>query len=101
MSDLATVTENTRASFGENSGLGATLKFAFNEGGVIYVDGKSVPNTVTNEDKPAECTIKLSMADYVAMGEGKADGTTLFMMGKLKVEGNMGVAMKLGQVMKR
>jgi len=95
------ITQEMKARVGDNSGLGATLKFNFNGEGIVYVDGKSTPNTVSNDDKPADCTIKVGLNDFMAMVDGKLDGTTAFMMGKLKVEGNMAVAMKLGPILGR
>ncbi|MDF3075129.1 MAG: sterol-binding protein, partial [Alphaproteobacteria bacterium] len=44
---------------------------------------------------PAQCTIKMSLDDFKAMASGQLDGMTAFMTGKLKIEGDMGVAMKL------
>ncbi len=37
--------------------------------------------------------------DFLNMLVGNSDGQTLFMQGKLKMGGNMGLAMKLGQVL--
>jgi putative sterol carrier protein len=98
---IAQITEGMRERVGENSGLGSTLKFDFNGKGIVYVDGKSVPNTVTNDDKPADCTINVSLEDFQKMVDGQLDGTTAFMMGKLKVAGNMAVAMKLGPILSK
>jgi putative sterol carrier protein len=47
---------------------------------------------------PAETpgvTIAMAADDFVALTEGKLDGTMAFMSGKLKVKGDMGLAMKL------
>ncbi len=100
MSDEITqITDELRKRVGANSGLGATLKFNFNGAGFIYIDGKATPNTVSNDDKPADCTIKVALADFKNLADGKLDATTAFMMGKLKVEGNMAVAMKLQPIL--
>ena len=96
---IETITTEMRTRVGDNSGLGATLKFDFNGAGIVYIDGKSTPNTVSNEDKAADCTINVSLENFQAMAEGKLDGTTAFMMGKLKVAGNMASAMKLGPLL--
>ena len=48
----------------------------------------------------ADCTIELTSEDFVNLVTGKVPGPQLFMMGKLKIAGNMGLAMKLGQVLK-
>ncbi|WP_281017013.1 MULTISPECIES: SCP2 sterol-binding domain-containing protein [unclassified Minwuia] len=100
MATLEEITEGMRDRVGDDSGLDATLKFDFGDDGVIFLDGASTPNTVTNEDKDADCTMKISKENFLAMVNGDLDGTTAFMMGKLKIEGNMGVAMKLQSVLR-
>ena len=80
---------------GADSCLGKILKFDLKGDGFIHIDGGSV----TNEDKPADCTIVVSKDDFEAMGEGKLDPTMAFMQGKIKVNGDMSVAMKLQPLM--
>jgi len=101
MGDISALTDEVRSKVGTNSGIGATVKFNLGSDGVIYVDGKSTPNSVSNEDKPADCTIKVSKEDYENLNAGKLDPTTAFMQGKIKVEGNMAVAMKLQPIFGR
>jgi len=43
----------------------------------------------------AQCTIAMKEADFVSLWEGKLPGPQAFMMGKLKIKGDMGLAMKL------
>ena len=96
--NLQEATEAVKAKVGTESGLGATVKFALDEG-VIYLDGKTVPNVVSNEDKDAECTIRVTLENFSKMLAGDLDATLAFMTGRLKVEGNMGIAMKLSSVL--
>ena len=42
----------------------------------------------------------LNESDFVQMFAGKLDATSAFMSGKLKIKGNMGLAMKLQKFMK-
>ncbi len=45
-------------------------------------------------------TITMKEGDYLAMVNGKLDGQTAFMTGKLKVAGDMGLALKLPNILK-
>jgi putative sterol carrier protein len=87
-------------AIGDNSGLGGTLKFDFGEPGSVYIDGKATPNTVSDGDgKSADCTITLTLETFEKMVKGELDGTSAFMQGKLRVAGDMGLAMKLGPIL--
>lgn len=96
--NLEACTEAIRSKVGTDSGLGATLKFDCGADGVIYIDGKSTPNTVSNNSGDAQCTVGISLEDLNAMLSGDLEPTTGFMMGKLKVTGDMSVAMRLQRV---
>jgi len=45
-------------------------------------------------------TITMAASDFLDLVDGKLDGTMAFMSGKLKVKGDMGLAMKLQQVLR-
>ena len=90
------------SAIGANLGLGGTLKFDFGEPGSVLVDGKSTPNSVSDGDgKTADTTISVTLADFEKMVKGELDGTSAFMQGKLRVAGDMGLAMKLGPVLQK
>ena len=89
-------------AIGANSGLGGTLKFDFGEPGSVLIDGKATPNTVGDGDgKNADCTISVSLETFEKMVKGELDGTSAFMQGKLRVAGDMGLAMKLGPILQK
>jgi len=90
MATLQEITDRIKTAVGADSGLGKTLKFNLKSDGVIFIDG----GTVTNEDKPADLTLTISLADLVAMAEGKLDAMTAVMGGKLQLS-DMGLAMSL------
>jgi len=46
-------------------------------------------------DKDADCTISVDKADFIALASGSLDPMMAFMSGKLKVAGDMSVAMGL------
>ena len=76
---------------------GKRVKLDFGPEGVVMLDGQA--NQVTETDGPADTTIKVSWEDWQAMRDGRLDGMTAFMQGKLKVEGDMSAAMQLQGVL--
>lgn len=96
--DMSACTETLRAKVATNASLGATLKFDCGADGVAYIDGKSTPNTVDNQDRDADCTVAITLENLAALLTGELEPTTGFMMGKFKVSGDMAVAMKLQRV---
>ena len=96
--DMQQCTETIRGKVGEASGLDAVLKFDCGTDGVIVIDGKSVPNTVSNENRDADCTISISRENLEALLTGQLDSITGFMTGKFTVAGDMSIAMKLQRV---
>jgi len=76
---------------------GKKVKIDFGDQGVVLLDGAA--QAVTEDDAPADTTIKVAWADWEAMSEGKLDGMTAFMQGKLRVEGDMSNAMQLQGVL--
>lgn len=95
MMSLSEVTESIRGKLGEDSDLDATVKLDLGETGVVYIDATQTPNTVSNEDKEADCVLQVSVEDLRAMSTGELSPTAAFMEGKLVVTGDMGIAMKL------
>ena len=76
---------------------GKRVKIDFGAEGAVMLDG--VANNVTEENGPADTTIKVSWEDWQALSSGQMDGMTAFMQGKLKVEGDMSAAMQLQGVL--
>ena len=76
-----------------SAGFDRSVKFETSEG-VIVIDGATVSTT----DSPADCTIKLSLEDLESLVAGDLNPTMAFMQGKLKIEGDMSVAMALSQI---
>lgn len=70
-----------------------------NDGGSTqswYVDLKAGDGSVAVGKAPkADCTISMKDSDFIALMTGKLDGQSAFFGGKLKIKGNMALAMKL------
>lgn len=71
------------------------MKFDCGADGVVVIDGAGV----STDDAAADCVISLSKDDLEAMVAGELAPTAAFMQGKLKVHGDMSVAMQLSQIL--
>ncbi len=85
---------DTIRSKAEGSDFSRSVKFDMGGDGVIVIDGSSVSTT----DAEADCTIKLTKDNLEAMMAGELNPTMAYMSGKLKIEGDLTVAMQLSQV---
>ncbi|MFT4033446.1 MAG: SCP2 sterol-binding domain-containing protein [Siphonobacter sp.] len=72
-------------------GTGDVIKFSTDQGNIIIDrDG-----TVTNDDREADVTIGISAKDLSKLMTGDLNPMMAVMMGKIKIEGDMSLAMKL------
>lgn len=96
---LEKITDEIRGRVGAHSPLSAIVKFDFGDEGVIRVDGKASPTVVDNDNSDADCTVKVAMDDFVKIADGSLNPQMAFMTGKLRVEGDMSLAMQLGSIL--
>ncbi|MGB0458858.1 MAG: SCP2 sterol-binding domain-containing protein [Porticoccaceae bacterium] len=96
---VQTIIDGLTEKVGENCGLGSIVKFDFGDQGSVILDASQVPNVVSTEGPEPDCTMVISIEDFMAMAEGSLDGVSAFMTGRLKVNGDMGIAMKLGALL--
>lgn len=74
--------------------LGKTLKFNMGDQ-QLFIDGTGEANVVSTGNADADCTVNVSMADFQSLVNGQLNPMSAFMSGKIRVDGDMGVAMKL------
>lgn len=79
--------------------LGAKIKFDFGDEGLIFIDGTQTPPVMTTQDEEADTTFSCSLDLFEKIAKGQQDPTMAFMMGKLKISGSMGIAMKLSSIL--
>ena len=76
-------------------GFDASVKFSITGEGAVIVDSSGV----RAEDGDADCTLTADADTFQAMMDGSLNPTAAFMTGKLSVDGDMGIAMKLGAML--
>jgi len=95
------ISDNIKGKPDLASKINATYKFTVTgeDSGSWVIDLKTEGGDVRASEEDADCTITIKDTDLVDLMTGKLNGQTAFMMGKLKVAGNMGLAMKLNSIL--
>ncbi|MEM8490162.1 MAG: SCP2 sterol-binding domain-containing protein [Pseudomonadota bacterium] len=83
------------------SRLDAVLKFDFGDEGVVVLDAKGDPVTVSNEDREADTTVTVSLADFAKILNKELPGDLAFAMGKLRLSGDMITGMSVTNLLNR
>ena len=79
--------------------IGAVYQFKLTgDGACEYVVDLKTPEIREGVEDDAQCVVTIDATDFVDMVTGKVQGQQLFMIGKLLIEGDMGVALRLQQV---
>ena len=92
--NFSDISESIQEQAKKVSPLGGTFKIVLDEN-VVFVDGSGEENLVSFEDNEADCTITTSQAALVDMMNGDLNPMMATMTGKVKIKGDMGLAMKL------
>lgn len=53
----------------------------------------------SGEQETPDCTLTMDSEDFKKMVEGELNGTQAFMSGKLRIEGDMGLALRLQDIL--
>lgn len=77
------------------SGFDGTAKFDIEGEGCVMMDDTGA----RAGDEAADVTLSADAETFQAILEGETNPTSAFMSGKLKVDGDMGLAMKLASVL--
>lgn len=78
------------------SRLGAVVRFDLGADGAPVLDARGGKAVFAEEsDAEADCTIKITRDNLVKLLDGKLDPMLGYTLGKIRVAGSLGVAMKL------
>jgi putative sterol carrier protein len=73
-----------------------SVKLDFTDLGALRLDGEG-PRF--DDGSAADCTIRADLDTFKAMFDGDLSPTSAFMTGRIKIEGDMGVAMKVASLL--
>ncbi len=79
----------------KGASLSRRVKFDLGGSDILIIDGA----TISQEDGPADVTLTLSQADLSSILSGDLNPQMAFMTGRLKVAGDMSLAMQLASVL--
>lgn len=96
---IETITDKIKAKIAMAPAINAKVKLDFGDEGCVFVDATQSPPAVSNDDAEADTVLACSMETFKAIVNGTQDPTMAYMMGKLKIKGNMGIAMKLNSIL--
>ena len=93
MDYLAIVKE--RAEGKDLSVLGGSVKFVADDN-IVFIDG--ISGEISSDDNEATCTISTDADTMQSIMDGSSSPQAAFMTGKLKVAGDMSIALKVQSV---
>ena len=101
---LESLADQLKSQAALNAPLGYRVLFDLGEAGAILWDGTETPAVIEALDggaseTAADTTLRFGVEDFAKLLQGELDPTLAYMTGKLKIEGSMGVAMKLAAML--
>ena len=96
---LETVRDKISQKLSRASALNAKVAFDFGDDGIVSVDATQDPPVIGQDGGDAAVTLVSSLETFEKILDGAQDPNVAFLMGKLKVQGSMGLAMKLNALL--
>lgn len=95
VSRFAKIHQRAVATLAEEGGFARRVTFDFGADGVIHVDGPAGEvREVAAED---DCRVTVSLDDFTALAKGVLDPAKAFLRGKIKIDGDLGLALELAR----
>ena len=94
------IAQKLRARLGEAPDFHHAVLLDFGAEGRLRIDTRDrAAPVIDHNSTPAECTLHMRLEDFVALAQKKLDPQMAYMTGRLKVEGDLMVAMQLGRLL--
>lgn len=79
----------------DGGGIDGSVKFVIEDEGAVRID----EDGARADDGDADCVLTADAETFQGILAGDVNPTAAFMSGRLKVDGDMGLAMKLGSIL--
>ncbi len=98
---FAEIAKRVEANPAKIAGMNANFQFELSgeDGGTYHANIANGKAEIGPGPTQANCTILMSAADFKAMTAGTLNATQAFMSGKLKIQGDMSLAMRLQAIL--
>jgi putative sterol carrier protein len=78
------------------AGIDGSVRFVIEDEGAVRIDASGA---TADDGSDADCTLTASAETFQGLLDGELDPTGAFMSGRLTVDGDMGLAMRLGSLL--
>ncbi|MCK4860741.1 MAG: SCP2 sterol-binding domain-containing protein [Rhodobacteraceae bacterium] len=95
MSDILDTAVSALSAKIDGQSFDGSVKFELVDVGAVRID----ENGVSVDDSDADCTLSADAEVFQAIIEGDTNPTSAFMTGKLKIDGDMSMALKLASLL--
>jgi putative sterol carrier protein len=97
MSDIVAAAVEALNAKLDGEGIDGSVKLVIEDEGAVRLDADGA--SAADAAAEADCTLSADADTFRAIIDGALDPTSAFMSGRLRVEGDMGLAMKLGSIL--
>lgn len=96
---LEAITDTIRARLPDFATLRACVRFDFGDDGAVVVDARNSPPVLGEAEADVDCTIRMTLENAARLLDGSLNPALAYTMGKLKVDGSMGLALKVASLL--
>jgi putative sterol carrier protein len=93
------ITQALQSNLAAFAGLGAKVAFDLGDDGALAIDATGSPPVLSDQPDGADCTIRISAENLAKLIDGELNPMMAYTLGKLKIEGSMGIAMKVAALL--